>query len=63
MPRCKRCVYVFDEDEWVCQRCGLEAPEGVALVVLDDSPFALEETRDPSRYDRDELGLDPEEDD
>lgn len=63
MPRCRRCVYVFDEDEWVCARCGLEPPESVSLVMLEDSPLALEEQRDPSHYDSDELGIDPEEDD
>jgi len=60
--RCRRCVYVFDEDEWVCERCGLEPPEGVTLVRLDQAPLALESDPDPAEYDADELGLDPEED-
>lgn len=62
MPRCRRCIYVFDEDEWICERCGLEPPEGVSLVGLHHCPGAIEEGPDESRYDRDELGLDPEED-
>jgi hypothetical protein len=66
--RCKRCVYVFDQDEWICERCGGEPPKGVTLVVGDDEPGGLsvfidEEDLHPARYDRDELGRDPEEDD
>lgn len=58
--RCKRCVYVFDEDEWICERCGLPAPPGARLAQLELAG-AEEPELEPADFDADELGLDPEE--
>jgi hypothetical protein len=73
VPRCKRCIYVPDEDEWICELCGFAAPRSLAGVL--DRTFrrlrrleAVEEVEDEvelledAGFDRDELGRDPEED-
>lgn len=67
--RCKKCTYVFDQDEWVCERCGVAADPPLAGILTraflraSFSDADLEELEEGAAFDADELGLDTEEED